>query len=166
MLVDFRYRGLVIISDQQIGSHLVRLRGDMSQRELARRLRDRGLNWTHLTVASVERGERPLRVAEAIEVAHELREEPEMLFLEDQARSYIRTLSEARTALNLFYEGLDSVAATLEEMQPVAESAEDDVKHGVGGSQVGDLAVRMRWFIGEFNEIIDANERWFEGERG
>lgn len=37
----------------------------MSQRELATKMRELGFKWSHLTVASVERGERPLRLSEA-----------------------------------------------------------------------------------------------------
>ncbi|WP_156465996.1 MULTISPECIES: helix-turn-helix domain-containing protein [unclassified Rathayibacter] len=51
--------------DEQIGSNLIKLRGDMTQRELAEKMRQRGWKWTHVTVGSVERGERPLRLSEA-----------------------------------------------------------------------------------------------------
>ncbi|MDP4333220.1 hypothetical protein Q7F20_07535 [Curtobacterium sp. A7_M15] len=52
--------------DERIGKNVARYRGDMSQRELANRVRDFGLKWTHLTVASIERGERPLRASESV----------------------------------------------------------------------------------------------------
>ncbi|PTL73821.1 hypothetical protein C1I63_13890 [Rathayibacter caricis DSM 15933] len=51
--------------DEQIGSNLIKLRGSMTQRELAEKMKQRGWKWTHVTVGSIERGERPLRLAEA-----------------------------------------------------------------------------------------------------
>lgn len=65
-VVFSRYRLAVANLDERIGKNLARYRGDMSQRELANRVRDAGMKWTHLTVASVERGERPLRAAESV----------------------------------------------------------------------------------------------------
>ncbi|OIH95096.1 hypothetical protein BIU90_02860 [Curtobacterium sp. MCBA15_001] len=41
----------------------------MSQRALADAMTERGWKWSHVTVGSVERGDRPLRAAEAIGVA-------------------------------------------------------------------------------------------------
>lgn len=55
----------VEIDDAQIGRNLARLRGDMSQKELAGAMRDRGHKWSQATVWNVERGERPLRLTEA-----------------------------------------------------------------------------------------------------
>lgn len=62
----FRYRDVVANIDERIGKNLARYRGEMSQRELANRVRAAGLKWTHLTVASIERGERPLRASESV----------------------------------------------------------------------------------------------------
>lgn len=56
---------LVEIDDAQIGRNLARLRGDMSQKELAVAMRERGHKWSQATVWNVERGERPLRLTEA-----------------------------------------------------------------------------------------------------
>lgn len=50
----------------RIGRNLAHYRGDMSQRELANKVREYGPRWTHLTVASVEKGERPLRADEVV----------------------------------------------------------------------------------------------------
>jgi len=41
----------------------------MSQRALADAMTEAGWKWSHVTVGSIERGERPLRVAEAVGVA-------------------------------------------------------------------------------------------------
>jgi len=53
------------VSDEQIGKNLARLRGDMTQKELAAAMKARGWRWSQTTVWSVENGERPLRLAEA-----------------------------------------------------------------------------------------------------
>lgn len=54
--------------DEIIGRNLSMLRGDMSQEELAGRMRDAGYSWTKMTVYNIERGDRQLRLAEAVDV--------------------------------------------------------------------------------------------------
>jgi transcriptional regulator with XRE-family HTH domain len=51
--------------DKTIGQNLLRLRGERSQKELADAMRARGFKWSQATVWSIEKGERPLRLAEA-----------------------------------------------------------------------------------------------------
>ncbi|MEW1708011.1 helix-turn-helix transcriptional regulator [Microbacterium sp. NPDC089190] len=58
-----------MISDEQIGRNLAAVRGEMSQSDLAKRMRDRGFKWSQATVWSVEKGERPLRLSESEAVA-------------------------------------------------------------------------------------------------
>lgn len=53
------------VEDTEIGRNLARLRGEMSQKDVADQMRRRGFKWSQATVWSVERGERPLRLAEA-----------------------------------------------------------------------------------------------------
>lgn len=60
---------LVEIEDKQIGQNLARLRGAMSQKDLAVAMRKRGHKWAQATVWNVERGERPLRLSEATAIA-------------------------------------------------------------------------------------------------
>ncbi|BDI23548.1 hypothetical protein L3i23_23240 [Herbiconiux sp. L3-i23] len=56
---------LAMTSDKDIGARVAGTRGGMSQRLLATRMRDLGWPWSQATVSSVEKGERPLRLAEA-----------------------------------------------------------------------------------------------------
>lgn len=56
-------------TDEQIGKNLAALRGDMSQKDLAELMRARGWKWSQATVWSIEKGDRPIRLAEAQEVA-------------------------------------------------------------------------------------------------
>ncbi|MDN6024651.1 hypothetical protein [Bifidobacterium mongoliense] len=51
--------------DKTIGHNLQVLRGDMSQDDLAKKMRAYGFKWSKATVWSVEQGERPLRLTEA-----------------------------------------------------------------------------------------------------
>lgn len=58
-----------MVDDAVIGQNSARLRGAMSQKALAERMKDRGWKWVQSTVASVEKGERPLRLREAADLA-------------------------------------------------------------------------------------------------
>lgn len=62
----------VTTSDEQIGANLTRLRGEMSQKELAAKMRPLGWKWSQATVWSIEKGERPLRLTEAEDVCQVL----------------------------------------------------------------------------------------------
>lgn len=53
-----------MLSDDQVGRNLIRLRGEMSQKDLAAEMKRRGFKWSQATVWSVEKGERPLRFTE------------------------------------------------------------------------------------------------------
>lgn len=71
--------------DEQIGRNLARSRGSLSQQDLATRMRERGWKWSQATVWSIEKGERPLRLGEAHDVADELRVTLSELLLADGA---------------------------------------------------------------------------------
>jgi len=58
------------VTDEEIGENVVRARGGLSQKDLASLMRKRGWKWSQATVWSIEKGERPLRLAEADELAH------------------------------------------------------------------------------------------------
>lgn len=59
-----------MLTDEQVGRNLARLRGDMSQKDLALLMRERGFKWSQATVWSVEKGERPLRLVESEAIAN------------------------------------------------------------------------------------------------
>lgn len=54
--------------DEQIGRSLVGIRGTMSQADLALRMRERGYKWSASTVWAIEKGDRPLKLTEAVDV--------------------------------------------------------------------------------------------------
>jgi hypothetical protein len=66
----------VTIPDKQIGQNLIRLRGGRSQQDVADEMRELGWRWSQATVWSVEKGERPLRLSEAGDLASVLHVEP------------------------------------------------------------------------------------------
>lgn len=51
--------------DEQIGFNVKSLRGEISQEELAKRMRECGYKWSKATVWAIEKGERPLKLTEA-----------------------------------------------------------------------------------------------------
>ena len=56
--------------DELIGRNVARYREPRSQADVAKAMRDRGWKWAQNTVSAVEQGERPLRLAEAIDLAN------------------------------------------------------------------------------------------------
>lgn len=55
--------------DVEIGAAVASERGELSQQWLADKMRERGWKWAQATVWNVEKGERPLRLAEAEDIA-------------------------------------------------------------------------------------------------
>ncbi|MUN55319.1 hypothetical protein GMA10_08880 [Kocuria koreensis] len=62
-------------TDPLIGENLARLRGEISQKTLAKEMSDRGFKWASSTVFNIEHGERSLRLVEALELAKLLKVE-------------------------------------------------------------------------------------------
>lgn len=60
------------LSDAEIGKNIARIRGARSQADVAAAMRTRGFKWSQTTMWKVESGERPLRFAEASELAEVL----------------------------------------------------------------------------------------------
>jgi hypothetical protein len=79
--------------DEKIGRNLARLRGNRSQKDIADAMRERGWKWSQATVWSIEKGERPLRVAEAADLAQILDQERlgPSLFVQTDAESDFHT---------------------------------------------------------------------------
>lgn len=73
-------------SDVEVGAQVRQRREGslLSQQDLAAAMRTRGYKWSQATVWSVESGERPLRLSEAVDVANCCGFDP-ALFLGDHA---------------------------------------------------------------------------------
>lgn len=54
--------------DKRIGRNVATFRGDRSQQAIADEMRARGWRWSQATVWAVEKGERPLKLAESIDL--------------------------------------------------------------------------------------------------
>lgn len=121
--------------DRTIGENVVTLRGEMSQKALADAMRERGHKWSQATVWAVEKGDRPLKLTEANDLAgvlgtdvyHPLTQPPRALSLyralvgryerlnaaEHALVEAVRVYEEARHRLNKFV--TDGAARGMEE---------------------------------------------------
>lgn len=127
----------------RIGRNLAHYRGDMSQRELANQMREYGPRWTHLTVASVEKGERPLRADEAVVLLDLLRipsfkalianeETTQLTSLLDSCR---KALSGVRRQSVFLIQARDALKAELAREQEAQDPAlKEDARRIVGES--------------------------------
>jgi kynureninase len=92
-------------SDAQIGKRLAELRGDTSQANLAAAMAERGHKWSQATVWSVEAAKRPLRLAEAADVAAILGIEVRELLVQDRVQKTLSALlHEGKRRTNLVRE--------------------------------------------------------------
>ncbi|MBT1001177.1 helix-turn-helix domain-containing protein [Paenarthrobacter sp. DKR-5] len=84
--------------DEFLGQVLALKRGEMSQQALAEAMRARGWKWSQATVWSVEKGERPLRISEGIDLAAILGVSIEDFLVDPVLASYSKELSDAHEA--------------------------------------------------------------------
>jgi transcriptional regulator with XRE-family HTH domain len=68
-------------ADRRIGETVRALRGTRSQQAVAEAMKKRGHSWVQGTISQIERGVRPLRVAEAHDLADVLGDRVERLLL-------------------------------------------------------------------------------------
>lgn len=80
----------------------------MSQRDLGQRMKARGWKWTHVTVGLVEKGERPLRLAEAQDIAAVLDADLEQLLLDSSTADVEMHLASVAGAFDTMRRGLAS----------------------------------------------------------
>lgn len=89
-------------TDARIGQRLQELRGNMSQAALGEAMAKRGHKWSQATVWSVESGKRPIRLAEAADVADALGKSVQDLLAETEndrlASDYAQKLSDVEAA--------------------------------------------------------------------
>ncbi|WIV43045.1 helix-turn-helix domain-containing protein [Glutamicibacter nicotianae] len=144
-------------ADETIGSNLAKLRGNVSQQELGEMMRGRGFKWSQATVWEIERGKRPLRLAEANEVLSLLKRRPEELtaFLSSEQEASIRThidaIERARDTLEMAMDDYDAL------MHGLAELADELIRH----ERMADVST-SRW--AQVSHLLE-NERlldWFQ----
>lgn len=120
-------------NDVEIGRNVARIRGSMSQKDLADEMRKRGFRWSQATVWAVEKGERPLRLVEAEAVG-------EVLGIHHSALLY------SAERLNLVYE-FREFSELLEEIQELAYQSFERQRR---------LALEIDWNPDAFDEDDDA----------
>ncbi|WP_294981724.1 helix-turn-helix domain-containing protein [uncultured Microbacterium sp.] len=167
--------------DELIGRNLARLRmnsspaeevggaREWSQTELANRMRELGHKWTQPTVVAVEKGERPLRMSEAIDAARILGVDLYDLVKYPAALDFYHVQVLTERALDqilvwsLTYErrlkALARAAADYE--KEVGESLEDEMAlMEVDLNAKPDHLVNARAAIDRFVSYVEAPEQW------
>lgn len=91
-------------TDEDIGRNFTRMRGAMSQKDLAEAMRKRGFRWSQATVWAVEKGERPLRLTEADAASAVFGLHPQMLLAEEDELELVERLKEFGGLLEEIYE--------------------------------------------------------------
>jgi hypothetical protein len=99
--------------DRHIGQTMAILRGDKTQQAVADEMRQRGWRWSQATVWSVEKGDRPLRLAEAEDLAAVLRTVSVHSFLTEPVGAHIqqgvrRVTNAYRAIVESVWESLDA----------------------------------------------------------
>jgi transcriptional regulator with XRE-family HTH domain len=153
------------VSDELIGRNLARMRGDMSQKELAARMKERGWKWSQATVWSVEKGERPLRLAEAEDIkailgtlwSLTMHDEDTTLVM---ANRYVSLRhAELETAIRNFYEAQMQLSVVAQDAEPsrLRDMVGDWLGHTVEGTAA---EVKKRLHLeGEMEEAIYSEEQ-------
>ncbi|MDP5226640.1 MULTISPECIES: hypothetical protein [Arthrobacter] len=101
--------------DKQIGKNLATLRGERSQQDVASQMRALGYKWSQATVWAVEKGERPLKVVEAVALAG--------LFSKT-----LDDLLSSDTSFDLALDELESAIAALKPARAMIDSAMERVE--------------------------------------
>lgn len=110
-------------TDVRIGERLQQLRGDMSQAALAASMAERHHKWSQATVWSVETAKRPLRLAEAEDVAEILGVGVADLLQRDGVETASRAAMTEIDAVNAKVESLRYAAREVEIARQTAEDA-------------------------------------------
>jgi transcriptional regulator with XRE-family HTH domain len=76
------------ITDEQIGANVAILRKGKSQKDIAAAMKERGYKWSQATVWSIEKGERPLRLTEALDLAVVLDADMPLIFQEPASTAF------------------------------------------------------------------------------
>lgn len=164
--------------DEQIGRNLAQLRGEMSQKELAAEMRRRGWKWSQATVWSIEKGERPLRLTEAQEVAAIFEADLWLLTLEEatlRATRRVRRVELAERALreaiqeydearfNLAHELDDATSDYAEAMGQYVEMSAAVIvesEHREARKAAGSTFDRAKTDITIYREQMGVERRW------
>jgi transcriptional regulator with XRE-family HTH domain len=117
------------ISDEQIGRNLAKFREERgkSQKDLADAMKSAGWKWSQATVWAVEKGDRPLRLAEAEDVASILEMPSIYLTYADKASTAELSASRMHAAYKALKEAFDRYEDAQMLLAITADEAADDL---------------------------------------
>ncbi len=128
-------------ADRLIGNAVTKFRGERSQADIAAQMRQRGWRWSQATVWSVEKGERPLRLAEADDLARVLGcLLADLTRTETQARMLValadlaRARDELERAIDVHAGALDEVAEAADAEAPLDDDLDGAVRRMLDGT--------------------------------
>jgi len=140
---------IVTARDEKIGRNIARLRDDMSQKELAEKMANRGWKWSQATVWSVEAGKRPIRFAEAVDICWILGAEMRLLEGDDDELKanffigkYFQAIDDVRDALTKATNWQLELAQIVED-QNLPDASTKEILATIRSDDVLDAFVRM-----------------------
>jgi hypothetical protein len=111
-------------NDALIGRNVAAYRGDRSQSEIASAMKSRGWKWAQNTVSAVEAGERPLRLAEAVDLAQILgARDAHDLARETELASFSKAVERMRAAHDALTEAVQDYALAQNVLAVAGEQA-------------------------------------------
>ncbi len=154
-------------ADKRIGRAVLIARGEMTQQAVAAEMKRRGWKWSQATVWSIEAGERPLRLAEAEELADILKVAySRFLATETEAHlwSMARRCSDANQevieAVRKFLTAREYLGASLDLARQASESVPLGLADGGGWLDEDALENTVRRAV-LMHEHRDPEDAWF-----
>lgn len=162
-------------NDEQIGLRLQEIRGDdPSQAALAHEMQQRGwAKWSQSTVWSVEQGRRPLRLAEAADIAEVLDVEVGDLLLSTEAGTMISALRDAISEVDRFASEVHRATIDLEDARTRLRLTIRDIDVKQVDSWrtsekvrlrtlIREADKRMKWILEDLVTLEDRDDDWTE----
>lgn len=150
-------------NDEHIGQILTLKRGGMSQQALAESMRSLGWKWSQATVWSIEKGERPLRLAEAADVAAIVGIDVRDFLLDPVVASYGQELSDAHEGQ---VKGLEAISLGVLRFLKNTKRLEGLLEE----AEVREIDTSEAWISlgitepGTIEEAVTRGREWFDGD--
>lgn len=142
--------------DEQIGKNLTMLRGDMTQAELAGKMRSLGYKWSQATVWAIEKGERTLKLTEAIDLANIF----QTLLDSFTARDHTIKISQlARKAFESQNQLIEAIQTHIRSVQELAVTAELLKEHIPDGSLPDEQVMSWLQPLSEITKLAEVEYR-------
>lgn len=124
------------IKDETVGQNLAKLRNrsNLTQEELAARMRARGHSWTKMTVYNVERGDRQLRLVEASDVliclGYDSQTDLPRLLMSEQEAVIVEAIDQLKLAISGINVRCHDIYRARYFLQHVLDQDEDELPKG------------------------------------